>query len=122
MVRAKSNLARARLGRPTPEIFWEDLCFDAHQAAEKALKALLVALNTPFPKTHDLARLLDLLRPKLPVPPELEDLPRLNPFAVMDRYPGELPEATEEDWREAVGLPERAILWAERLLGDAEPR
>nr|WP_243029119.1 HEPN domain-containing protein [Thermus albus] len=45
LARAKSNLARAQLGRTSPEVVWEDPCFDAHQAAEKALKALLVALG-----------------------------------------------------------------------------
>jgi HEPN domain-containing protein len=35
--RARSNLARASTAK-TDEIMWEDLCFDAQQAAEKALK------------------------------------------------------------------------------------
>ncbi|MCV5768109.1 HEPN domain-containing protein, partial [Escherichia coli] len=65
---------------------WDDPCFDAQQAAEKALKALLIALGIPFPKTHDLA---ELIRPHLPVPPGLEDLVRLNPFAVAGRYSGD---------------------------------
>ncbi|GAA6744498.1 HEPN domain-containing protein [Thermus antranikianii] len=116
LTRAKSNLARARLGRTSPEVAWEDPCFDAQQAAEKALKALLIALGIPFPKTHDLARLLELIRPHLPVPVELEALARLNPFAVAGRYPGDLPEATEEDWKEALLLAEQAVAWAERVL------
>ncbi|HEX5416749.1 MAG TPA: HEPN domain-containing protein [Chloroflexota bacterium] len=38
--RARSNLLRAQ--QPRPEgVYWEDLCFDAQQAAEKAIKALL---------------------------------------------------------------------------------
>lgn len=116
LARAKSNLARARVGRTSPEVVWDDPCFDAQQAAEKALKALLIALGIPFPKTHDLARLLELIRPHLPVPPGLEDLVRLNPFAVAGRYPGDLPEATEEDWEEALLLAEQAVAWAERVL------
>ncbi len=39
--RAESNLARARLGRQSEDILYEDICFDAQQAAEKALKGLL---------------------------------------------------------------------------------
>ena len=97
LVRAKSSLARARAGRISPEVLWEEPCFDAQQAAEKALKALLVALGIPFPKTHDLERLLELIRPRIPVPLELEALVRLNPFAVASRsdstlrghFPGE---------------------------------
>ncbi len=38
--RAKSNLARAKQPKPD-EAIWEDLCFDAQQAAERAVKAVL---------------------------------------------------------------------------------
>ncbi|MCX6550713.1 MAG: HEPN domain-containing protein, partial [Acidobacteria bacterium] len=37
--------------------------FHAQQAAEKFLKAYLVAHQVEFPKTHDLGRLLDLIAP-----------------------------------------------------------
>lgn len=40
LVRARSILARAGAGRATPDILYEDLCFDPQQAAEKALKAV----------------------------------------------------------------------------------
>ncbi len=46
--RARSNLAQARLGRQ-PEVYLEDLCFQAQQAAEKALKALLLRLRGEGP-------------------------------------------------------------------------
>jgi hypothetical protein len=52
--RARSNLARARAGIPAPEVLHEDLTFDAQQAAEKAIKAVLVAKDVEFPKTHAL--------------------------------------------------------------------
>ena len=59
--RAKSNLLRAKAPRDHPEIMYEDLCFDAQQAAEKAIKGLLVHLQTPFPKTHSISDLLALV-------------------------------------------------------------
>ena len=59
--RARSNLARARADRNLPDVLYEDLCFDAQQAAEKAIKALLVHRQVRFPKTHDLLDLLTLL-------------------------------------------------------------
>ena len=49
--RARSNLARARSHPGDPEILYDDLCFDAQQAAEKAIKALLVRRQIDFPKT-----------------------------------------------------------------------
>lgn len=58
--RARGNLARAKQPKPA-EGFWEDLCFDAQQAAEKAVKAVLVFHQIDFPRTHDISGLLSLL-------------------------------------------------------------
>ena len=38
--RARSNLARSSQGQVAPDVLFEDACFDAQQAVEKALKAL----------------------------------------------------------------------------------
>ena len=57
--RARSNLARAKAKRKG--VYLEDLCFDAQQAAEKAIKALLIKLDVNFPYIHDLADLLTLV-------------------------------------------------------------
>ena len=57
--RAKSNLAMA-INR-TPDVYLEDLCFEAQQAAEKAIKAVMIMRAIDFPYVHDLARLLSLL-------------------------------------------------------------
>ncbi|MGZ9204882.1 MAG: HEPN domain-containing protein [Nitrospira sp.] len=40
----------------------EDLCFDAQQAAEKAIKALLLYRGITFPFVHDLAELVTVLQ------------------------------------------------------------
>ena len=39
--RARSNLAQAR--NRVSDVYLEDLCFDAQQAAEKAINALMIA-------------------------------------------------------------------------------
>lgn len=51
MARAWSNLLLAEAGK-RPGIFLEDLCYEAQQAAEKALKAVCVFRKIEFPKTH----------------------------------------------------------------------
>ena len=53
--RAKSNLARACVGKVVEDVLYEDLCFDAQQAVEKALKALCVMQGIRFGKVHDIA-------------------------------------------------------------------
>jgi HEPN domain-containing protein len=57
--RAHSNLLRSRA--TLPGVYLEDLCFDAQQAAEKAIKAVLIARGVAFPPIHDLAGLLTIL-------------------------------------------------------------
>src|SRR2546425_7769613 len=54
--RARSKRARARA--KIPDAYLEDLCFDAQQAAEKAIKAVLLKKGGAFPYVPDLARLL----------------------------------------------------------------
>ena len=57
--RARSNLARAKVF--VPGNYLEDLCFDAQQAAEKAIKAVMIRRDIDFPYIHDLAHLLTIL-------------------------------------------------------------
>jgi HEPN domain-containing protein len=60
--RARSNLIRAASCRGLVGVYLEDACFDAQQAAEKAIKAVLLSRSVEFPWTHDLGQLLDLAR------------------------------------------------------------
>jgi len=71
--RAESNLARARLGRQSEDILYEDICFDAQQAAEKALKGLLVYSGLDVPRTHSVGYLLSIIKESsgMPVPPQV---------------------------------------------------
>ena len=62
--RARSDLVLAQA--ESPSVYLEDLCFHAQQAAEKAIKALLIQRGVDFPYVHDLARLLDLLQGENP--------------------------------------------------------
>ena len=49
--RARGNLVRAKLYGGVEGTFYEDSCFDAQQASEKAMKSVLVHLNKPYPRT-----------------------------------------------------------------------
>ena len=114
--RAKSNLARAKQPKP-PEAIWEDLCFDAQQAAEKALKAVLVLRAIDFPKTHNIRTLLTLLDPSgSESSPDILMAIRLTPYATVARYPGEAEPVTEDEYPEAVALAERVVRWAEQII------
>jgi HEPN domain-containing protein len=62
-------------------------CFHGQQAVEKFIKAVLVKRGSTFIPTHDLIKLADLLRSaNIPLPIGLDELKRLNPYAVIFRY------------------------------------
>lgn len=110
--RARSNLVQASAGARLAEIYLEDLCFQAQQAAEKALKAVLIALNLRFPYTHDLATLLSLLEQAgEPVPAQLREAARLSGYAVVARYPGVTEPVTLDSRSMKAPFPWRQRSW-----------
>ena len=61
--------------------------FHAQQAVEKCLKAVLALHSIKFRQKHDLGELLDLYeKHQLPLPPMMDVLDELNPYAVTLRY------------------------------------
>lgn len=114
--RAKSNLARAKVGQLFPEILYEDLCFDTQQAAEKALKALFVLEGWQIPRSHDIARLLRKLGERYVIPEDVQKAATLSVYAVTTRYPGNWEPVTREDWEQAVTVAEATVNWVEREL------
>lgn len=88
--------------------FREVIAFHAQQAAEKYLKALLVQHQIPFPKTHDVGRLLDLLATTDPLAvASLREVDALTPFGVETRYPSDSPELLPGEEQVAVDLARR---------------
>jgi HEPN domain-containing protein len=113
--RARSNLAQARAN--TPEVYPEDLCFAAQQAAEKAIKAVMIRHGVRFPYIHDLAALLQLLRGSgLTIPDEVAEADQLSRYAVLTRYPGD-DRVDESDYRAALNIAEAVVQWAEGEVG-----
>lgn len=120
--RARSNLAVARLGRDLSDVLYEDLCFQAQQAAEKAIKSLLVQRQFPFPKTHVVTDLLTLVEQSgIEVPEEIRQADQLTKYAILTRYPGFSGGVTEEDYNHAIELADRVFQWAESLIR-AQPK
>jgi len=89
----------------TDAAFPNAITFHAQQAAEKYLKAFLVWHEIDFPKTHDLEELLDLVETvDAALAASLRDVIVLTPYGVELRYPGDRPDATTGETREAVEL------------------
>jgi HEPN domain-containing protein len=114
--RAKSNLIRAK-GPKHEDVFWEDLCFDAQQAAEKALKALLLFHNIPFRFVHDIAELLTNLEQNgINLPNDIRATAELSNYSVQARYPGPIEPITKEEYQEAVKMAERVFSWVQEQI------
>jgi HEPN domain-containing protein len=115
--RARSNLAKARGGADLGDVYLEDLCFDAQQAAEKAVKAVLIYLGVRFPTVHDLARLLTLVAGAgLAIPENVRLAVALTVFAVQSRYPGPGEPISFEEYQEAVAMAGTVVEWAQRVV------
>jgi HEPN domain-containing protein len=114
--RARSSLAKARV-RNDPDIVIEDLCADAQQAAEKAIKAVFVHRKIRFPKTHDILELLTLLRSMgVEFTGDILEVDELTGYALDTKYPGWFEVSGEEDYDRALQLAERALAWATELI------
>jgi HEPN domain-containing protein len=116
ILRARSNLRLAQVQEP--EVYLEELCFNAHQCAEKAIKAVFVRNGWEFPHTHNLARLPNCLGANgVAIPGEIERAGNLTRFAVEARYPSVGNEVTPEEHREAIEIATEVVHWAEGSLG-----
>ena len=115
--RAKANLNLAVKGGRLKGVALEDLCFNAQQAAEKALKAVCLARNLDFPKTHSLVHLIDMVESGgLDIPKDVRDADILTQYAVQSRYPGIVEEVTRDEYRDALKLASQVVFWAEKLI------
>jgi HEPN domain-containing protein len=113
LAHAGADLRYARLGRSQPNELGALIAFHAQQAVEKALKAVLVHHTADFPKTHDLAQLVELIQGiGVNWPARLDPVLDLVPFATHARYPGFDDPITVEEVEQALDLADEAIRWA----------
>jgi HEPN domain-containing protein len=102
---------------PAPKKHYKRLCFFAQQAAEKAIKAVLVKEGAEFPFIHNLERLLKMVPPHVGVPSQVRQAEALTGFAAVFRYLPHPQPPDEQDWREALRLAGAVVAWAEAALG-----
>jgi len=113
--RARSDLTMAKT--QGFEIYYEDLCFHAQQAAEKAIKAVLLRHGIRFPYVHDIRELIGLLKRKaVRVPARVAKACELTNYAVETRYPGLSEPVSEKEYRAAVSIAESVVRWAEKQI------
>jgi len=112
---AREDLLHA--GDLRPGVRLEALCFDAQQAAEKAMKAVMLARGIHFRYTHDLRALMsDLQAEGEVIPDQVRRCTRLSVYAGRGRYPGFADRVTEEECVELREIAEAVVRWAEERV------
>ena len=109
LVMAKSRLAGAYL---------EEHCFHAQQAAEKAIKSVMILRGIEFPYTHDLSRLLFVLESSgEKLSEQIRKAVTLTKYAGVLRYPVFDEPVSGRDYQDAVAIAEAVVVWAEDITG-----
>lgn len=112
LTKAKSDLATAKLLIEGNERYLDTGSYHCQQAAEKAIKAWLTAVEVVFTKTHSLEILVKLCIPSEPgFQRFLNHAMELTPFATEYRYPGEELEPSQEEASHALSLAEDITTW-----------
>jgi len=117
--RAKSSLTISK-NKFDKNIFYEDLCFQAEQAVEKALKSFLLFYNIEPKKTHNLVLLIKDLSKHIDISKEVNETVILNNYAVETRYPGNYTPIGKEEYDAAIKIAEDCIIWIEEKIAELE--
>jgi HEPN domain-containing protein len=116
LLRARGNLSLAEKGGRLKGVLLEDLCFNAQQAAEKALKAVCLHQGMDIPKTHSLIQLMDILETSgIEIPQKIRDADILTQYAVQSRYPSFMEDVTRDEYRDALKYAADVVFWAEAI-------
>ena len=105
----RDDLAAARLLLTDVELPARMACFHAQQAAEKALKALLVHAAIQFRTTHDLAVPGGAATRTGSVGGRQPRFQPLQQWAMDARYPGDLPDITAAEAVTVVAIADQIV-------------
>ena len=109
----KNAVHTLKLGKDCPT---DTVCFHAQQCVEKYLKAFLVALEKPFPRTHDVESLISLMPKDIRLGLTIEEQRRLTEYATVLRYPGPYEAIPLTEAKQAVKLAQRVQRKIRKLL------
>jgi HEPN domain-containing protein len=116
MEKAEKDLRRAEFLLSVND--FEDCAFHAHQAAEKALKALYIFKFKRLWKIHDLEMIALSLKARNTI---IEISRKLNPHYIETRYPTEI-EYNREVAENAVNNAKKVIKWVKGELKKLEKK
>jgi HEPN domain-containing protein len=117
--RAKSSyeLSKATISNV---IYFEDLCYQAQQAVEKAFKGLLIYYGVEPEFTHNISILLNELGKYTEINDNIKEAMDLTNYAVQTRYPGEYEEITKDEYEKAVRIAKICLEWVENKINESK--
>ena len=96
----------------------EIICYHCQQAAEKAVKSVIVFFGTQggIPKKHDISFLMNQLKNMIEIDDVLYDYAdTLTPYGVSVRYPNEL-FLEERHADQAIKYADAILTWAKEII------
>ena len=114
MNRARSSFELAKT-KNSDLVYYEDLCFQLQQAAEKAIKGMLIYYNVEPQYTHDIGILLEKLQAYVNID-EIKETIKLTKYAVQTRYPGIYDDITKEDYEESITIVNKCLEWIQKYI------
>ena len=112
--RARSSLEIAGT-RNSNLVYYEDLCYQAQQAVEKAIKGMLIYYKVEPQFTHNIGILLEELQAHINID-EIRETINLTKYAVQTRYPGEYDDITKEDYEESIAIAQKCLEWVQNKI------
>lgn len=115
--KARHDIETARRAFHHTEPLTDTTVYHCQQAAEKALKAVLIQYGESVFKTHDLVALLTKCANHAPVFSEwLEVAATLTPYATAFRYPSDDPDPLPTDAEQAMRMAIELVDFVENQL------
>ncbi len=115
--KARNDIITAQQTLLLPDGPTDTVCFHAQQAVEKALKAYLTSLHIPFPKTHDLLHLLNLITDPLgPLGAFRNALAELTDYSVAVRYPDDEFEPSRKEAKNALQTSQDIVALIQEMM------